>query len=275
MPGVFMSRIKEPNYFSRVVVPADHPVRPIRDTEAYLQLFAGAEGKALIGEASPTYLADPEAPRLIKEVSPHCRILISLRDPVERAFSHYLMMRNNGVTERSFLEEIRRGFELRERLNIALLRPDVGLYHDQVARFLGTFGAGQVMVLVFEEFMADPAQALRSVLAFAGIPHDIGDFRPTAYRQYAEVRGTLVKRLFGNRTIARLSEAVVPSQTRKWVRDRFLMKKAAKPVMDLEARRVLTEFYRDDVRNLARLLGRPLPWRNFPEVQGLAAGTEP
>lgn len=271
VPGVFMSRIKEPNYFSRVVVPADHPVRPIRDTQAYLQLFAGAEGKVLIGEASPTYLADPEAPRLIKEVSPHCRILISLRDPVERAFSHYLMMRNNGITELSFLEEIRRGFELRDRLNIALLRPDVGLYHDQVARYREAFGTAQVMVLIFEEFMADPAQALRRVLAFAGVQYDIGDFRPAAYRQYAEVRGSVVKRLFGNRTIARLSEAVIPSQTRKWVRDRFLMKKAAKPEMEAEARRVLMDFYRDDVRDLSSLLRRPLPWRNFPEVQGPAA----
>src|SRR5262245_19319223 len=145
VPGVFMSKIKEPNFFSRIVVPPDHPVRPIRDTDAYLELFAGSEGHALVGEASPTYLADPEAPRLIRAASPDCRIVVSLRDPVERAFSHYLMMRNNGVTERSFLDEIRRGFELRDRLNIALLRPDVGLYHDQVARYREVFGPDRFM----------------------------------------------------------------------------------------------------------------------------------
>jgi hypothetical protein len=272
MPGVFMSRIKEPNYFSRVVVPLDHPVRPIRDTDAYLQLFAGSEGHALVGEASPTYLADPEAPRLIREVSPESRILISLRDPVERAYSHYLMMRNNGFTERSFVDEIARGFELRDRLNIALLRPDVGLYRDQVARYFDTFGTAKVMVVIFEEFMADPAQALRSILAFAGIGHDIGNFRPRAYRQYAEVRGKFVRRLFGNRTIARLSESLVPSGARKWVRDRLLTRQAAKPSMDAEGRQVLTDFYRVDVRALSQLLGRPLPWRNFPEVQAPTAG---
>ena len=104
-----MSKIKEPNYFSRVVVPDDHPLRPIRDTEKYLQLFAGATSERVVGEASPTYLADPEAPRLIRDVAPDCRVLISLRDPVERAFSHYLMMRNNGKAEGSFLDEVRRG----------------------------------------------------------------------------------------------------------------------------------------------------------------------
>ncbi len=272
IPGVFMSRIKEPNFFSRVVVPANHPVRPIRDTAAYLELFAGSEGFALVGEASPTYLADPEAPRLIKEVSPGSRVVASLRDPVERAYSHFLMMRNNGFTNRSFPDEIRRGFELRTQLDIVLLRPDVGLYHDQVARYLETFGPAQFMVLIFEEFMADPAASLRKILAFAGVEHEIGDFRPPAYRQYAEVRGTFVRRLFGNRTVARLSEALVPSGARKWVRDRILMKKAAKPRMDEEGRRLLTEFYRDDVQKLSRLLGRPLPWRNFPEVQGTPVG---
>jgi hypothetical protein len=241
-------------------------VRPIRDTDAYLQLFTGSEGFSLVGEASPTYLADPDAPRLIKEVSPECRIVASLRDPVERAFSHYLMMRNNGVTDRGFMDEIRRGFELRKQLNIVLLRPDVGLYHDQVARYLETFGTRQFMVLIFEEFMADPAAALRRILAFAGIEHELGEFRPPVYRQYAEVRGSFVRRLFGNPVVSRMSETLVPSGARKWVRDRLLMKKAAKPDMDPEARRVLTDFYRDDVQKLSRLLGRPLPWRNFPEV---------
>ena len=48
-----------------------------------------------IGEATPFYLQDPEAPARIKKRSPDARVLVSLRDPVERLHSHYLMMRNN------------------------------------------------------------------------------------------------------------------------------------------------------------------------------------
>ena len=69
--------------------------------------------------------------------------------------------------------------------------------------------------------------------------------------------------IFGNRSIARTSEVLVPSGMRKWVRDKLLVRKAAKPVMDPEARAVLTDYYREDVRNLSAMLGRPLPWRNF------------
>jgi hypothetical protein len=140
VPGIFMSRIKEPNYFSRTLIPDDHQVRPIRDSQKYLQLFDGVTSEAVVGEASPTYLADPDAPRLIHDVSPEARILISLRDPVERAFSHYLMMRNNGTARLSFLREIQRGLQHAANSHLVLLRPEIGLYHDQVARFVATFG---------------------------------------------------------------------------------------------------------------------------------------
>ena len=177
VPGIFMSKIKEPNYFSRIVVPDDHPLRPIRDREKYLQLFAGVTNELVIGEASPTYLADPEAPRLIREVAPDCRILISLRDPVERAFSHYLMMRNNGKTNDSFLNEIRRGLELQSQLGVGLLRPEVGLYHRQVKRYQETFNAAQIKVILFEEFMSNSKGTLEQILGFLGIRHDLSGIR--------------------------------------------------------------------------------------------------
>ena len=188
-----MSKIKEPNYFSRMVVPDDHPLRPIRDTEKYLQLFAGATSERVVGEASPTYLADPEAPRLIRDVAPDCRILISLRDPVERAFSHYLMMRNNGKTNDSFLNEIRRGLELQSQLGVGLLRPEVGLYHDQVKRYQETFDAAQIKVILFEDFMSDSKGTLEQILGFLGIQHDLGGFDVPVYREFAEPRGSVTR----------------------------------------------------------------------------------
>ena len=64
IPGIFMSRIKEPNYFSRVVIGDDHPmVRPIRDESEYLALFAAAGDARIRGEASPNYIGDPKRPR--------------------------------------------------------------------------------------------------------------------------------------------------------------------------------------------------------------------
>lgn len=267
IPGIYMSRIKEPNYFSRIVVPDDHPVRPIRDTQKYLQLFAGATTEKIVGEASPSYLVDPEAARLIHQVAPDARILASLRDPVERAYSHYLMMRNNGTARLPFLGEIRRGLENGDNRSLVLLRPDVGLYHTQVMRYFGTFGKDQVQVILFEELTSDVKATLRQVLQSLGLDQSVEQVGTSAYRLFGEARGPLVRYLFGNRTVARLAETLVSPRLRKLVREKLLVKDVAKPVMDPDARKFLTDYYREDVLKLTQLLGRPLPWRNFAEAR--------
>ena len=60
--GIYMSSIKEPNYFSIKVRPKDYFLRPIRDKRKYLNLFKDVIDEKIIGEASPSYLRDPEAP---------------------------------------------------------------------------------------------------------------------------------------------------------------------------------------------------------------------
>ena len=91
IPGIYMPPIKETHYFSRIIVPdtISH-FHPIRDKNEYLSLFENVTDEKIIVDDSPSYLADPEAPKLIHEIVPHARILMSLRDPVERAFSGYL-----------------------------------------------------------------------------------------------------------------------------------------------------------------------------------------
>jgi hypothetical protein len=84
-----------------------------------------------------------------------------------------------------------------------------------------------------------------------------------AHRQFGEARGPLVRFIYGNRTISRLAEILISPRLRKFVREKFLVRSVAKPVMDQDAREFLVNYYREDVRKLAGLLGRPLPWRNF------------
>jgi hypothetical protein len=268
VPGIYMSRIKEPNFFSRAVIGDDHPmVRPVRDEQAYLMLFEAAGDAKIRGEASPNYLEDPEAPVLIERTAPGARVIASLRDPVERLHSHYLMMRNNRPMG-SFAEEIRRGLQLQNKRNLGVLAPETGLYAAHVERYRAVFGQ-RFKVLIFEEWMANVPETMRDVLEFLGVEHDVGAFRESPQRQYAEARGPLVRYLFGNRAISRAAETLVPYRLRKLVRNAFLVKPAAKPQIDRESREFLVQYYRDDVRRLESLLGRRLPWRNFGDASPL------
>jgi hypothetical protein len=264
IPGIFMSRIKEPNYFSRVVIGDRHPmVKPIRNQDRYLRLFDEAGDAKIIGEATPFYLEDPEAPKLIHDKVPEAKVILSLRDPVERLYSHYLMMRNNRRTMGSFMQEIERGLAHQGERDMAVLAPTTGLYSRQVARYLRIFGEDRVYVLILEEWARDVPRALAHILKFLGVDHDCGEFAEPPQRRYAEARGPVVRYLFGNRTISRATEAMIPYRLRKLIRNAFLVKRTPKPVMDDEARNFLVQYYREDVRRLELLLGRRLPWRNF------------
>ena len=264
IPGIHMSRIKEPNFFSREVIAADNPlVKPIRDEREYLRLFADAGEAQYRGEASPNYLEDPGAPGLIAEASPGARVVVSLRDPVERLHSTYLMLRNNLAGMGDFRQEIERGLAGQENPSLSVVAPRTGLYAGQVERYRRVFGESRFLVLVFEELMADIPGTLARVLAFLGIDHDLGEFAEPGQRQYAEVRGPLVRYLFGNRFVSRVTESLVPYKVRKAVRNAILVRRAPKPEMDPGEREFLVRYYRDDVARLEGLLGRKLPWRNF------------
>jgi Sulfotransferase domain len=268
VPGVYMSRIKEPNFFSRSVIGERHPmVKPIRSERKYLSLFSDAGDAKVIGEATPFYLEDPEAPVLIDQTAPEAKVIVSLRDPVERLYSHYLMMRNNRSMIGSFMDEILRGLALQQkRRNLAVLSPSTGLYSRQVERYRRIFGERRFKVIILEEWREHVPRAIRQILDFLEVENgtdDVDGVSLQPQRRYGEARGPLVRFLFGNRTISRVTENLVPFRLRKRVRSAILVKQVPKPPMPPEARKFLVGYYWEDVRRLEKTLGRPLPWRNF------------
>lgn len=100
-PEIFMSSKKEPWYFNSPEYVNVYPEKPIHNDKKYLSLFKGVLEEKAVGEASTTYLADPTTPERIHSVLPESRIIISIRDPVERAFSSYLMILERRLTKLS------------------------------------------------------------------------------------------------------------------------------------------------------------------------------
>ena len=103
-PGIYMSSIKEPRFFHKIRPETNLPI--MHDKKKYLGLFRNVKDEKSIGEASPTYLQDPESPLLIHKVIPNAKIIIILRDPIERAFSYYLPYKMQGIEKKSFHDEV-------------------------------------------------------------------------------------------------------------------------------------------------------------------------
>lgn len=116
----------------------------------YEGLFAGWSGEAQVGQTSPRYLYDPEAPGRIHTALPQVRLIFLLRNPVDRAYSHYWHSVKLGYETLSFEEALERE---EERLASGGSSPrdhsyaDRGRYAEQLARYLALFPKRQVLVL--------------------------------------------------------------------------------------------------------------------------------
>jgi len=263
IPGIYMSPIKEPNYFSINMIPNNDPVlKPIRNKKKYLGLFENVVDEKIIGEASPHYLFDSKVPYLIQNVSPHAKIFINLRDPIERLFSHFLMHIRFGILSSTLYEELQR--ELRSKgdnyRNRLLL--NFSLYSENVQRYFDVFGKNQVKIIIFEEFIRDPKRTMGEILKFLDLSQNLDDFKGEVYHPFSLARGPAAQFILKSFT-GKITNRMVSPSTKKFLKEKFLIKKQSKPIMEQQDREFLTNFYRDDVKKLQTMLGRKLPWPNF------------
>ena len=265
-PQVFMSPVKEPFFF----VPLRREEvgrRRIYDERGYLSLFAGAQDEPVRGESSATYLWTDSVPARIRAVRPDAKIVVILREPVERAYSHYLLARRELLETRPFLQAIEedlRGAEPPQ--GVAALRAllpgassiyvDPSRYCESLTRWLDTFG-DSVLVLFYEEAFRDPRGALRRIFELVGVAPELADrIELPELNPYARHRNRLARALFGSRVLRRLAPGLYGWQPFQ----RLLLVRDAKPPIDPEVRRVLEPIYAGERPCLRKLLGVEPPW---------------
>lgn len=111
-------------------------------------------------EICPTYFSSAEARQRIKLHIPDCRIICTFREPVERAYSHYKLMRHNVWTRASFEEVVTSSREIAE----------MNRYAFNLAGWQRTFGRENVLVSLYDDLESDPQGYLNAICNFIGIP---------------------------------------------------------------------------------------------------------
>jgi len=265
VPGIFMPEIKEPNYFSIVNVPKDSHSKPIRDKKKYLELFKKVKDEKIIGEASVSYLSDPKAPKLIHEVSPNAKILISLRDPAERAHSNYLHLKRMGRVNLSFNELLHKASKEGGDDYKANLGLYGGLYSENVKRYVDIFGSNNVMILIFEDWITDAKNTVEEILEFLAIDYAYDDFKEVVYNKFGIARGPIAQAVLRNKKLKRFAKRKVPSPIRRFVKQKIILKPHPKPKMEDDEIKLLVDFYRKDVEKLEKFLGKKISWKNFTD----------
>ena len=261
-PEIYMSALKEPHYFAPELSAKMH-TKPIRDRTEYLSLFEGAKNQIVIGEGSTRYLQDPNAAALIHQAASTARIIIILRDPVERAFSDYLMFAYRHASKLRVQKIMKMNFDDSD-LNIPIKEIlDAGYYFEQVQRYLRSFGLEQVKIFVYEEFIRHTEEKVEEALRFLGVNQKITDFQDKVHNPFIVPRLPFAFSIINSGLVSRMAQRLIPTTSRLYLREKILTKKADKPKMAEEDRIYLQNLYRDDVQKLRDLLGRSLPWPNF------------
>jgi len=254
---VFMSLAKEPHYFSSIEPSSIHP-RVIRDKKKYLALFKKANNAKAIGEASTSYLWDPESAKLIHNTVPHAKIIIMLRDPIERAFSHYIFRLSSGKTY-SFTEAIKEAMEPKNDYYSTII-VNGSYYYNQVKRYLDKFGSNNVKVIIFEEFIKEPRKIVKEVLEFLEVKSEVPIEVDLPHNVLAEPRGRIVRTVLQNKTIKKFVKQKIPGHKIQFVVKKVLSKKITKPKIPQQDRIFLENIYKEEVQKLQTLLKRKLPW---------------
>ena len=166
-PKVFVPERKELHFFSQPDVRETYyPVDLINNEERYLACFDNAKEGQVCGDFSPSYLAHPLAAERIYNALPNVRVVVCLRDPVERAISHYLMDRRTGLVDVELIEVLSspKKYPLHYREYVRL-----GEYAKDVERFESVFGSKNIRIVMFPALVKQTKRVVSGLIDFIGL----------------------------------------------------------------------------------------------------------
>jgi hypothetical protein len=256
-PDVYVSPVKEPGFFAPELVSIDPHV--VVHWHQYLDLFREARGQRAIGEGSVAYLSSPNAAKAIAARVPHARILMMLRDPADRLFSHYVAARTAGDTDASFLRWVNEQLRAESHRHPPVGPFLPGRYATHLERFLSVFPAVQVRPLLFDDYTAAPAQVIGNVLEFLRVDPTVRIDVRHRHNVTVAPRWTRLHALTS--PIRKRIRAAVPRGLRNAVR-RWSHAPVRLRMTPHDRERVIS-MYQDEIDRLEALLGRKLPmWRD-------------
>jgi hypothetical protein len=276
-PQVYFCPIKEPHYFSSDILVehfrkdfsdrvsfnlakylSNRPLHPhhqafVKEKLQYESLFNDVENEPIIADASASYLWSVDAAKNIYNYNPQARILIVLRNPMERAFSHYLMDYKMGFSKTSFLQSIEEDQKKPRFWGNANLYVDLGLYSQQVKRYLDLFAKDQVLIIMHEELQTSPESVATKVCQFLNI-EESSDFDLSTRHNTAKLpRNGLMTKMVNSK----LARSIKSNKLMMVVTPRIsslLFKKESLPSIQQHEKEMAFHYFEKDIEKLEHVL---------------------
>lgn len=277
-PDIYFSPIKEPHFFSTDIsvsafregfrqdvaldmdeylkndpLPQHHQAF-LREASHYNELFREVKSQPVVAEASASYLWSAVAAVNIHRFNPQSKIIILLRNPTDRAFSHYLMDFRMGYTRLNFTEALLADNELKNRhWGNANLYVDLGLYAAQVKRYLDVFPREQLLLIWHKEFSDDIDTTSKWIFDFLDLDNQGVDL--SQRHNVARVpRNRIVKALVNNPVVKKVKDKAWLSSSIRLFSGLFTSKAQLRTITTTE-RKFAYSFFEKDIFILEELLG--------------------
>jgi hypothetical protein len=249
---VYLPTPKEPHFYAYLADPsaAGH-LFPDEATarRRYQQLFDGVGRETAVGDASTTNLVVPGAAAAIARDVPAARVVVILRHPVDRAFSHFSHFVTAGGEDLDDFAEAVRAEASRQAEGFPFTYQYLGWsrYSAQLRPFLRKFGADRVLVHLFDDLCHDPETVVRTTLRFLGVDAD-GPLPPVGRHNVVRTPAVGNRRV---RSLLRRARTAGPGGP-----------DPARPTLDPSLRAELTAEFDEEIRALEELIDRDLSaWR--------------
>jgi hypothetical protein len=253
-PQIFLPQIKEVHFF-------DIDENFCRGIEWYKEHFSGSEHSEFVGDITPAYIFFDYVPERIQTtLGTHIKLLTLLRNPVDRAYSHYWMSFKRGYEKLPFEEamimehsRMRKGYFEKSHFSYT----SRGFYSEQIKRYLSFFSKKNMMILILEEFIKDVKVSIKPILDFLGCT------APFEFSIDNKVHA-------GDLSISQYLKAITTDRYLSFGNGFTNLKKVMKdkqlnyPPLKRKTRSLLLELYKDDINELEMLLNKDLSfWREY------------
>ena len=262
---VFMCNPKEPHFLINNEIGIQRIPIGISNKIAYEKLFIEGEGLKYRGESSVMYLMYPEIviPKIKEHLGSEVKIVIMLRNPVERAYSGYQHVKRYNIKED--ILEFRDAWDVSEQryfsnpdMTPASRYKELGLYYNQVKPYLENFNTH---IIIYEDYKLDFQNEMNKVFDFL----EINRMEINSEQQHMvggwQWQNQKVKSLMTRKNLLKsFLKVIIPSKAmRKLIRQKIQDRNSADvPPISIEDKNMLKDYYKDDVRQLSELLGRDL-----------------
>jgi hypothetical protein len=212
-PQIFMPTLKEPHYFSEINYSKCKGIIPfINSWSEYLNIFSNVSTEKAIGEASVSYLCHPGTANRINEKIPNAKIIIILRNPIERVFSHFLMDIREGKLspESNFISTILLDSKKpSKKWGDSNLFLECGMYSKQIKEYIEAFGKDSILILTFDDLIKSKECFLKRIYAFLGIETQMPAEINSKLNTFALPKNKLSKRIYTNYYLRRFGNILV------------------------------------------------------------------